>query len=277
MRDSGCVHALMDVESEQPYAFGNADVDFLIRCGDAAARLWEQLQGVTARPAVQGPVVSASAPRQLRGVIFDLDGVLVRSEEFIVEAATRMFAEKGHAVSAEEFRPFVGMGEDRFIGGVAERRGILLDAERDKARTYAIYLELIRGRLESLPGAHTFVATCRTHGLAIAVASGADAIKVQANLREAGFAASTFDEVITGSEVARKKPAPDIFLEASRRLRLDPSSCLVVEDALVGIAAARAAGARCLALSTSFSREELACADWVAADLSAVPAEVLAW
>ena len=63
----------------------------------------------------------------MRGVIFDMDGVLVLSEPFIAEAAIRMFAEKGHRMSEDEFRPFIGMGEDRFIGGVAERRGIALD------------------------------------------------------------------------------------------------------------------------------------------------------
>ena len=210
-------------------------------------------------------------------MIFDLDGVLVQSEGFIVQAAIRMFAEKGHAVAPKEFRPFVGMGEDRFIGGVAEARGIPIEPEVDKARTYAIYLELIRGRLEPLPGAITFLAACRDRGLALAVASGADAIKVNANLREAGFDLSLFDAVVTGDDVPRKKPAPDIFIEAIRRLRLDPSSCLVIEDALVGVTAAKAAGARCLALSSSFSREELASADWVGADFTAVPPEALVW
>jgi beta-phosphoglucomutase len=217
-----------------------------------------------------------SETRRLRGVIFDLDGVLVQSEPFIVEAAIRMFAERGHAVSPVEFRPFVGMGEDRFIGGVAEARGIPLEAERDKARIYAIYLDLIRGRLQPLPGAVTFVGTCKDRGLALAVASGADAIKVEANLHEAGFDVAMFDAVVTGNDVARKKPAPDIFIEASRRLGLDPSSCLVIEDALVGVTAAKAAGARCLGLSSSFSRAELSSADWVAVDFTAVPAEVLA-
>jgi beta-phosphoglucomutase len=210
-------------------------------------------------------------------VIFDLDGVLVRSEGFIVEAAIRMFAEKGLAVSPQEFRPFVGMGEDRFIGGVAEARGIRLDAERDKARTYTIYLDLIRGRLQPLPGAIAFVASCRDRGLRLAVASGADAIKVEANLREAGFDAPMFDAVVTGNDIAQKKPAPDIFVEASRRLGLDPSSCLVIEDALVGVEAAKAAGARCLALSSSFNADELAFADWVIADFTSVPADALAW
>jgi beta-phosphoglucomutase len=210
-------------------------------------------------------------------VIFDVDGVLVQSERFIVEAAIRMFEEKGHAVSPEEFRPFIGTGEDRFIGGVAEARGISLDSERDKARTYAIYMDLIRGRLQPLPGAITFVGRCKERGFALAVASGADAIKVDANLREAGFDVAIFDAVVTGNNIARKKPAPDIFIEASRRLGLEPSSCLVVEDALVGVTAAKAAGARCLAVSSSFSPAELSSADWVAVDFTAVPAEVLAW
>src|SRR5256885_11721533 len=55
----------------------------------------------------------------MRGVIFDMDGVLVLSEPFIAKAAIRMFGEKGHTISEDEFRPFIGMGEDRFIGGVA--------------------------------------------------------------------------------------------------------------------------------------------------------------
>ena len=74
-----------------------------------------------------------------------MDGVLVESEPFIAEAAVRMFAEKGVAVRPEDFRPFIGMGEDRFLGGVAEARGVVLDLPRDKVRTYEIYLELIQG------------------------------------------------------------------------------------------------------------------------------------
>src|SRR4051812_30883899 len=85
----------------------------------------------------------APAVRRLRGVIFDMDGVLVRSEPLLAEAAIRMFAEKGYTVAHDEFRPFIGMGEDRFLGGVAEARGIPLDVARDKSRTYALYLDLI--------------------------------------------------------------------------------------------------------------------------------------
>jgi beta-phosphoglucomutase len=214
---------------------------------------------------------------ELRGLIFDMDGVLVNSEPFIAEAAISMFAEKGHRVRAEEFRPFIGTGEDRFIGGVAEARGIELDPPRDKARTYEIYLQLIRGNLQPLPGAREFVHICRARGLAVAVASGADAVKVQANLREIGLPASLFAAIVDGTQVVRKKPAPDIFLEACRRLALRPPSCLVIEDAVAGVAAAKAAGARCLALTTSFDAMQLGMADWIAPDLSQVPADALEW
>jgi len=206
-----------------------------------------------------------------------MDGVLVLSEPFIAAAAIQMFAEKGFTVRPEEFRPFIGAGEDRFIGGVAEARGIPIEPERDKARTYAIYLERIRGRLQPLPGVREFVESCKGHGLLLAVASGSDTIKVEANLREIGLARSDFSAIVTGSEVAQKKPAPDIFLEACARLHLDPASCLVIEDAVNGVRAAKAAGARCLAITTSFAAEDLAEADWIAADLAHVPPRALAW
>ena len=213
----------------------------------------------------------------MRGVIFDMDGVLVLSEPFIAEAAIRMFAEKGIDVSEDEFRPFIGMGEDRFIGGVAEARGIVLDPARDKARTYEIYDEIVRGRLARVPGAREFVRGCRDRGLRIAVASGADRVKVDANLRELGLPAATFDAVVDGTLVARKKPAPDIFLVACERLGLAPADCLVVEDAVSGVAAARAAGTRCLGLTTSFDAAALAAADWTAPDLAHVPPAALDW
>lgn len=222
---------------------------------------------------------SGCETRRIAGVIFDMDGVLVESEPFIAEAAVRMFAEKGVAVRPEDFRPFIGMGEDRFLGGVAEARGVVLDLPRDKVRTYEIYLELIRGRLEPLPGVADFIGRCRSLGLRLAVASSADRMKVEGNLRQLGLPSGTFDAVVVGEDIIRKKPAPDIFLEASRRLGREPGVCLVIEDAVSGVTAARAAGARCLGITTSFSADRLiaAGAKWTAPDLRRVPDQVLEW
>ncbi len=222
---------------------------------------------------------SKSGGRALRGVIFDMDGVLVLSEPILARAAARMFAEKGYEVRHEEFHPFIGMGEDRYLGGVAEARGIPLDPERDKARTYELYLELIKGTLKPLPGVVDFVVECQRRGLKTAVASSADEIKVNGNLNEIGLPPKTFDVVVNGSQVTKKKPAPDIFLEACKRLELAPEHCLVIEDALSGVAAARSAGARCLTVTTSFRAEQLreSGADWVASGLDNVPADALDW
>src|SRR5512135_3184878 len=96
-----------------------------------------------------------------RAVIFDMDGVLVDSEPLINAAAIAMFKEKGLVVQPEDFLPFVGAGEDRYIGGVAEKYHFPLDVAAAKQRTYEIYLDLVPARLEAFPGAQDFVRACR--------------------------------------------------------------------------------------------------------------------
>ena len=213
----------------------------------------------------------------LKGVIFDMDGVIVDSEEFICEAAIRMFAEHGITVHPEDFIPFIGAGENRYIGGPAEKYGFPINLEQDKARTYKIYGEFVRYKLKPLPGAVEFVNKCKDRGLKVALASSADEIKIEINLSEIRLPWETFDAVVTGLDVERTKPDPEIFLLAAEKLGLSPSECLVVEDAVNGVEAAKAAGAKCLALTTSFRTDELDGADWFAPNLAYVPEEVLEW
>jgi len=212
----------------------------------------------------------------LKAVIFDMDGVLVDSEEYICEAAIRMFAERGYTVKPEDFIPFVGAGENRYIGGPAEKNGIPLDLERDKARTYEIYGELVKD-LKPLTGAREFINKCKSRGLKLAVASAADKVKVDINLGILDLPAGTFDAVVNGLDVEKKKPDPEIFLLAANRLGVPPYECLVAEDAVNGVLAAKAAGARCLGITTSFTPEQLRGADWFAPNLGEAPEEATAW
>lgn len=208
--------------------------------------------------------------KQLKAILFDMDGVLVDSEEFIFEAARMMFAEHGVNVKPVDALPFVGTGENSYISGIGRVNGFEVQIERDKARTYQIYDEISRGKLHSLPGTEDFISSCRKQGLKLAVASSADLVKIEINLREIGFTAETFDAIVSGEDVERKKPQPDIYLLAAAKLGTDPDECLVVEDAVSGVTAAKAAGAKCLALTTSFPPEKLMHADLITDSLEHV-------
>lgn len=206
-----------------------------------------------------------------------MDGVLLESEEFINRAGVLMFREKGFEVHPEDFLPFTGMGEDRYLGGVAEKYNIPFDVDQDKRRTYEIYGELVHNNIDPLPGVLDFIEKCKSKGLRIAVATSADKVKMEINLKEINLPVSTFDATVNGLEIEHKKPSPDIFLKAAERIATDPTACLVVEDAVSGVKAGKSAGAKVLALTTTFSAGELGQADWIAKDLSEAPDAVLSW
>lgn len=210
-------------------------------------------------------------PGSFRAVLFDMDGVLCDSEPMLARAACRLFAERyGVEVQPRDFAPFVGTGEKRYLGGVAEQYGIARRFSDDKDRLYAMYLEMIPGRLQPTPGAREFVFGCRRRGLKTAVATSADRVKLEGALAAVDLPPRDFDAVVTGSDITHAKPDPEIFLTASAKLGLAPAACLVVEDSPHGIAAARAAGCACLALATTFSAGEMARGrpDWIAASLA---------
>ena len=212
---------------------------------------------------------------EIHAAIFDMDGVLTDSEPLINAAAIAMFHELGLQVRPEDFLPFVGTGEDRYIGGVAETYHFPLDLRAAKRRTYEIYLELVPKRLEVFPGAQQLVKTCRQTGLRIAVASSADRVKVAANLSKIELPIEFWDGVVTGEDVAVKKPAPDIFLKAAAKLEVTAGECVVVEDAVSGIQAALAAGMRCVAVAQTFPVERLRAAHLIRDRIAQVSLEDL--
>ncbi|MFO7670420.1 MAG: HAD-IA family hydrolase [Bacteroidales bacterium] len=213
----------------------------------------------------------------MKAVLFDMDGVLLDSEAFICQAAVEMFREKGFKVAPEDFHEFTGMGENRYLGGVAEKNNIPFELERDKARTYEIYGDLVKGKLSPFKGVPEFIEKCLAMGLKIAVASSADRVKIRVNLSEIGIPEQRFHAIVSGLDIVQKKPAPDIFLKAAERLGVKPEECLVIEDAISGVAAGKAAGARVLALTTSFSAGELSGADWISASLTEAGDAILNW
>jgi HAD superfamily hydrolase (TIGR01509 family) len=95
----------------------------------------------------------------------------------------------------------------------------------------------------------------------IAVASAADMVKVKANLKCIGVDADLFDALVTGDDVTRNKPDPEIFQKAAKKLGVNPEDCIVIEDAISGLQAARKAGMTSIGVTSAFSREEIAQGD----------------
>lgn len=197
---------------------------------------------------------------KVSAVLFDMDGVLCNSEEPSRLAAVDVFAEMGVQVTVEDFVPFMGTGEAKFLGGVASAKGVKdFDTAAAKKRFFEIYLDKFAkpGSGIGFPGALELITECKKQGLKVAVASSADRIKVDANLAAAGLPLSMFDAIVSADAFENLKPAPDIFLAASKILNVPTSECLVIEDALAGVQAAKAAKMRCIAVTTTLTEEFL--------------------
>ncbi|MEU0582969.1 HAD family phosphatase [Streptomyces sp. NPDC006132] len=181
-------------------------------------------------------------------VIFDLDGTLVDSEPNYYEAGRQTLAEHGVPdFSWADHERYVGISTQETVADWKERYGLRASVEElfsDKNRRY---LELARTSTRAYPEMRAFVELLAAEDVPMAVASGSSPEAIEAVLSGTGLAA-LLPTVVSADEVAHGKPAPDVFLEAARRLGSDPADCVVLEDAAPGAAAAHAAGMRCIAI-----------------------------
>lgn len=191
-----------------------------------------------------------------KAILFDMDGVLIESEWLMRASAIRALADYGVQAQHEDFLEFTGMGEDKFVGGVAEKYGhTYVTAMKELAYDY--YGQRVKEEAHVFPGVKEMLHTLHDRGIILAVCSAADLRKVRYNIQAIGVDESIFSALVTGSDVARKKPFPDIYLEGARRIGMAPQDCLVVEDAISGVNAAHAAGMDAVGIPTTFSKEEL--------------------
>lgn len=207
------------------------------------------------------------------GLIFDVDGVIADTEALNARASAMMFAELyGVIVQPADFYPFIGTGDERYVQGVAEKYGVAIDVEAAVARRAQNFFRLLASEpLPAAPGVLELVAQARACGhVKLAIATSGRKEKQFSVIEGAGLRLEWFDVVITGDAVTRKKPDPQIYRLTGERLGLPPERCVVVEDAPVGVQAAKSAGMFCLAVTTSASREALAEADWVVRSLAEV-------
>jgi len=209
----------------------------------------------------------------LWALIFDVDGVIADTESVNARASVRMFRELyGVEVQPEDFRPFVGTGDERYVEGVAEQHGVTIDtAAAVERRRLSFFAELEQAPLPALPGVLELVMAARDEpDVRLAIATSGQRNKQFPVIERTGLELAWFDAIITGDDVTRKKPDPQIYLLAAERVNAPPARCIVFEDAPVGVQAAKSAGARCVAITNTVEADALAGADLIVGSLAEV-------
>jgi HAD superfamily hydrolase (TIGR01509 family) len=183
-------------------------------------------------------------------VIFDLDGVLWDGEPLYHEAFNVILAPHGHVVTDDEYEGIIGLSVEACWDWMRRRFDLdIPPAELLRAYDAAV-LRLLEAPIEPLPGTRELIEELRGRRVPIAVASASLRQWVDATLSGLSLG-EAFDATVSASEVRAAKPAPDLFLEAARRIDVAPERCLAVEDTPPGLRAAKAAGMYAVQLRAS--------------------------
>ena len=210
----------------------------------------------------------------IKGLLFDVDGVLVDSEKYIQQAYFDYYKEKYNLdLTLDDLGNFVGTGEITSIVGLGKKFNLKYDIREDKKGIYNTYSKLIKGKLKLMPGVERFIFNAKKAGLKLALATSADRVKLNYSFSETGLDLSLFDFIVSGDIVIKTKPDGGIYKYAAAGLVLSNEECLVIEDALSGHEAAKNAGSLSLGVTSSFdvNSQILSGADLVIKDLSFFP------
>ncbi len=200
-----------------------------------------------------------------RALLFDMDGLLVDSEPLWFRVQGDFVRARGGRWTREEADRCTGRGLANALRVMGEQPGVSIDVERDTAAILDAFAGRVR-ELELKAGCLDILALASERRVPRAVASSSARRLIDAVLGRFDLLGA-FDAVIPGEAVSRPKPAPDIFLAAADRLGVPPPDCVVLEDSLAGVEAARAAGMRVVAVPEKPDDRFAAIADAVVADL----------
>ena len=203
----------------------------------------------------------------VRAVIFDMDGVIVDSEPYSMQALIDILRQYGVEPTDEELQHSYGRRvRDDFVDYFS-RHGVAADVNMAIAHKHARYYHLAAGHLQPLPGVVALLRRLQDHGYHLALASSGDRVKVAFGMQALALN-GIFEVVVTGDDVAHSKPDPEIYLIAAQQLAVPPKQCLAIEDAPAGVEAAKRAGMRCVAVTNSVAPEQLHKADLIVDSLA---------
>ncbi len=202
-------------------------------------------------------------------VIFDMDGVLADTGPIHFDSWVKMANEIGYHFNKELFKKTFGVQSPTIVRKLVGDRIEQELVEKWAALKEQYYREMVKGKLKPLPGVKQIIQELKSFGFKLVVGTSAPRENVEL-LINALQLKEDFDVLITAAEVKNGKPAPDVFLISAEKLKIEPKNCLVIEDAPVGIKAAKRAGMKSIALTTTHEKSELFNADLIVKDLSEV-------
>jgi len=198
-----------------------------------------------------------------RGAIFDWDGVIINSAAQHEASWERLAKECGKTLPENHFKRGFGMKNEVIIPELLHWTTVPTEIRLLSLRKEAIYREVVREQgITALPGVEPWLRTLRDEAIPCAIASSTHLENITTTLDVLGLG-EFFSVVVAAEDVNRGKPDPEVFLTAAKQLGVEPGDAVVFEDALVGIAAAHAAGMRVVAVATTEPKDKLAHADWV--------------
>jgi beta-phosphoglucomutase family hydrolase len=209
------------------------------------------------------------------GAIFDWDGVIINSAAHHEVSWERLARECGKPLPENHFKRGFGMKNEVIIPELLGWTHVPTEIRIMSLRKEAIYREVVREQgIAALPGVTEWLRQLREAEIPCAIASSTHRENITTTLEVLGFE-DYFSVIVTAEDVKRGKPDPEVFLTAARRLEVQPADAIVFEDALVGIAAAKAAGIPVVAVTTTEPREKLAHAGWIVDRLDELSVEQL--
>jgi len=206
---------------------------------------------------------------KLYGLIFDVDGVIADTEAVNAKVTARAFEELFglEGVRDEDFVAGIGRGDEEYVRAGARAHGLELSDEQAKAGTLLrekYFLEsLAKEPLPTFAGVLGLIDAALVNGnFRLAIATSGSFEKSRAIVKSVKAPYERMAH-ISGNDVKKRKPAPDLFLLAAERLGIEPERCVVIEDAPDGVRAAKTAGAKCIAVTNTASAANLAGADLI--------------
>ncbi len=210
-----------------------------------------------------------------RGAVFDWDGVIINSASQHELSWERLAKECEKPLPENHFKRGFGMKNEVIIPELLGWTSAPVEIRLLSLRKEAIYREIVREQgMQALPGVAIWLRRLKDEGIPCVIGSSTHRENITTTLGVLGLE-EFFQEIVTAEDVKRGKPDPEVFLTAAKKIGVEPAGAVVFEDALVGIAAAQAAGMRVVGVATTEPREKLAHANWVVNQLDELSVEQL--